>query len=94
VGRGEAKSIPNHCNCGRCGKPVRQDGNFLRAHLWGAVLFHWSCFVGQMRDSDFIRAHFTRGAVLLHWRCFLAQMRESNMADHNNAARPAVEGRP
>lgn len=47
------RAYPDHCNCGRCGKPVRQDGNFLRTHLWSAVvLFHWSCFVRQMRESD------------------------------------------
>jgi hypothetical protein len=43
----------NQRNCGRCGKPVRQHSDFLRAHLWGAVLlFHWSCFLREMRESD------------------------------------------
>jgi len=46
------------------------------------------------RNSDCIRAQFTAGVDLFHWRCFLAQMRESNTADHNNAARAAVEARP
>lgn len=44
---------PNHRNCGRCGKPIRQGIDFLRAQLGGAcVLFHWSCFIALMRESN------------------------------------------
>jgi hypothetical protein len=47
------RTYPNHRVCGLCGKPVRQHGDFLRAQLRGtAVLFHWCCFIRQMRASD------------------------------------------
>ena len=43
----------NHRNCGRCGKPVRQGGDYLRLQLRSTVvLFHWYCFIGLMRESD------------------------------------------
>jgi hypothetical protein len=46
-------TYPHHRNCGLCGKPVRQHGDFLHARLWGAaVLFYWSCFIRAMRASD------------------------------------------
>ena len=49
----KSRSLPNHRNCERCGKPVRQDSDYLCAQLRGAcVLFHWSCFIALMRDSD------------------------------------------
>jgi hypothetical protein len=49
----KSRRYPNHRNCGRYGKPVRQSSDFLRAHLWGVVvLFHWSCFVMQMRETE------------------------------------------
>ena len=49
----KSKRYPNHRNCGRCGKPVRQSSDFLRARLRGVVvLFHWSCFVMQMRENE------------------------------------------
>ncbi len=44
------RTYPNHRNCGLCGKPVRQHSDFLRARLRGAVvLFHWSCFIREIR---------------------------------------------
>ncbi len=46
-------TYPNHRNCGLCGKPVRQHSDFLRVWLRGAaVLFHWSCFIREMRARD------------------------------------------
>ncbi len=52
----QLRTYPNHRNCGRCGKPVRQDSDCLRAHLCGGVvLFHWGCFVRQMRESEATR---------------------------------------
>ena len=49
----KSRTCPNHRNCERCGKPVRQDSDYLCAQLRGAcVLFHWSCFIALMRDSD------------------------------------------
>jgi hypothetical protein len=48
----KARMSANHRNCGRCGKPVRQGSDFLRAQLHGAsVLFHWACFLALMRES-------------------------------------------
>jgi hypothetical protein len=49
----EVENISHHSNCGRCGKPVRQAGDYLRAQLQGAcVLFHWRCFTALMRESN------------------------------------------
>jgi hypothetical protein len=47
------RPYPDQRNCGRCSEPVREDGDFRRAHLRSAVLlFYWSCFVRQMREND------------------------------------------
>lgn len=44
---------PKHRQCGRCGEPVRQHSDYLRAQWRGAcILFHWACFIQQMRESD------------------------------------------
>ena len=49
----KATIYPNHRNCGRCGKLVRQGSDFLRAQLRGTrVLFHWACFIALMREND------------------------------------------
>jgi hypothetical protein len=49
----KATISPNHRNCGRCGKLVRQGSDFLRAQLHGAcVLFHWACFIALMQESN------------------------------------------
>lgn len=38
-------------NCGRCGRKVRADENYLKAHLWASTaVFHWSCFVTLMKE--------------------------------------------
>ncbi len=30
-------------NCGRCGRKVRTDENYLKAHLWASTaVFHWA----------------------------------------------------
>jgi len=62
----KSRTCPNHRDCERCGKPVRQDSDYLRAQLRGAcVFFHWSCFIALMRDSDQRNASSirTRGAM-------------------------------
>jgi hypothetical protein len=52
----KSRTYSNHRNCERCGQPVRRDSDFMRAHLWGAVvLFHWACFIRQMRESGIAR---------------------------------------
>jgi hypothetical protein len=49
----KSRRYPNHRNCGLCGKSVRQHTDFLHAHLRGAaVLFHWCCFLRQMRETS------------------------------------------
>lgn len=49
----KSRTYPNHRNCGLCGQSVRQHTDFLQAHLRGAaVLFHWCCFLRQMRESS------------------------------------------
>jgi hypothetical protein len=38
--------------CARCGRPVQEDEDFLRAHLWGAVVYlHWQCFLVEIQDA-------------------------------------------
>jgi hypothetical protein len=42
--------------CARCHLPVKQHSDFLHARLRGAaVLFHWACFIRQMRESGIAR---------------------------------------
>jgi hypothetical protein len=38
--------------CARCGRKVRSDENYLKAHLWASTaVFHWSCFVVLMKEQ-------------------------------------------
>jgi hypothetical protein len=40
-------------NCARCGRKVRSEENWLRAHLWASTaVFHWSCFIALMRQGE------------------------------------------
>ena len=37
-------------NCVRCGRKVRSEENWLRAHLWtSTAVFHWGCFVALLK---------------------------------------------
>jgi len=39
-------------NGARCGRKVRSDENYLKAHLWvSTAVFHWACFVILMREQ-------------------------------------------
>jgi hypothetical protein len=39
-------------DCARCGRKVRSDENYLKAHLWASnAVFHWSCFVVLMKEQ-------------------------------------------
>jgi hypothetical protein len=39
-------------DCARCGRKVRSDENYLKAHLWASTaVFHWSCFVVLMKEQ-------------------------------------------
>jgi hypothetical protein len=40
-------------DCARCGRKVRSDDNYLKAHLWAATaVFHWACFIAVMKEQD------------------------------------------
>jgi predicted Fe-S protein YdhL (DUF1289 family) len=40
-------------NCVGCGRKVRTDANWLKAHLWGnAAVFDWSCFTTLMKEHN------------------------------------------
>ncbi len=39
-------------NCARCGRKVRSDENYLKAHLWASTtVFHWACFIVLMKEQ-------------------------------------------
>jgi hypothetical protein len=39
-------------NCARCGRKVKPEENWLRAHLRGSTaVFHWSCFTALMKSQ-------------------------------------------
>jgi hypothetical protein len=36
--------------CARCGRKVRNEENYLKAHLWAAsAVFHWPCLIALMK---------------------------------------------
>ena len=38
--------------CARCGRKVRTDENYLKAHLRASTaVFHWSCFIALMKQQ-------------------------------------------
>ena len=38
-------------NCVCCGRKVRTDDNWLKAHLCGSTaVFDWNCFLGLMKE--------------------------------------------
>ncbi len=37
-------------NCARCGRKVKSEENWLRAHLWASTaVFHWTCFIALLK---------------------------------------------
>ena len=39
-------------NCVRCGRKVKLEENWLRAHLWtSTAIFHWNCFIALMKSQ-------------------------------------------
>ena len=39
-------------NCARCGRQVKNEENWLRAHLWAnSAVFHWACFIALMKAN-------------------------------------------
>jgi hypothetical protein len=39
-------------DCARCGRKVRSDENYLKAHLWASTaVFHWACFIALMKEQ-------------------------------------------
>jgi hypothetical protein len=50
-------------NCARCGRKVRNEENWLRAHLWASTaVFHWACFIALLK------AHGEAGAEAATWK--------------------------
>lgn len=50
-------------NCARCGRKVKNEENWLRAHLWASTaVFHWACFIALMK------AHGEAGAEAATWK--------------------------
>ncbi len=50
-------------NCVRCGRKVKLEENWLRAHLWASTaVFHWNCFIALMKS------HGATGAEQLTWQ--------------------------
>jgi hypothetical protein len=39
-------------NCGHCGRKVKSEENYLKAHLWASTaVFHWTCFIALMKQN-------------------------------------------
>jgi len=39
-------------NCVRCGRKVKLEENWLRAHLGASTaIFHWNCFIALMKSQ-------------------------------------------
>lgn len=39
-----------HGKCARCGRKVKSEDNWLKAHLWtSTAIFHWSCLIALMK---------------------------------------------
>jgi hypothetical protein len=37
--------------CSSCGRKVRSEENYLKAHMWaGTTVFHWPCLVALMKE--------------------------------------------
>ncbi len=50
-------------NCVRCGRKVKLEENWLRAHLWASTaIFHWNCFIALMKS------HGEAGAEEATWQ--------------------------
>ncbi len=49
-------------NCARCGRKVKSEENWLRAHVWASTaVFHWNCFLALMKE------HGEKGAEQAAW---------------------------
>jgi hypothetical protein len=43
--------------CAHCGRNVRTDENYLKAHLWASTsVFHWHCFIALMKEHGEVAA--------------------------------------
>ncbi len=39
-------------NCARCGRQVKKEENWLKAHLWASTaVFHWACFIALLKEN-------------------------------------------
>jgi hypothetical protein len=66
-------------NCARCGRKVRSEENWLRAHWWGSTaVFHWVCFIALMKQ------HGERRAEQAAWNGSVAEEAPHDGADGNH----------
>ena len=50
-------------NCARCGRKVKSEENWLRAHLWASTaVFHYRCFIALLKAGGAL------GAEAATWR--------------------------
>jgi len=50
-------------SCARCGQKVKNEENWLKAHLWASfATFHWNCFIALMKE------HGEKGAEQATWK--------------------------
>jgi hypothetical protein len=50
-------------NCVRCGRKVKPEENWLKAHLGASTaIFHWNCFIALMKS------HGEAGAEQVTWQ--------------------------
>ena len=49
-------------NCVQCGRKVRPEENWLRAHLWtSTAVFHWNCLFALMKSHGETAAEQAKG---------------------------------
>jgi hypothetical protein len=47
------KTKSNARNCGRCGKPVKPESDYVRAYKWSqSAVFHWQCWLTVLSERD------------------------------------------
>jgi hypothetical protein len=55
---GVKNMLQEECAC--CGRKVRSDENYLKAHLWASTAwFHWECFIALMKGQGCAAAEDT-----------------------------------
>jgi hypothetical protein len=71
-------------NCVRCGRKVKPEENWLKAHLWASTaIFHWNCFIALMKS------HGEAGAEQMTWRAMATRRCRWQKSATVNANRPS-----